>query len=104
MLLARPTLAVAAAASRADDALHRGVMAVGQASLAVAGASHTIDESGIDRAIAALVSGARDLGGRARRLQSGLIHRELALATLGGALILVALVAGAVLGLTGTGG
>ena len=103
-MVARPALAVAAAASRADDALHRGVMEVGRVSLALAVASRAADESGIDRAIAALVSGARDLGGRARRLQSGLIHRELALATLGGALILVALVAGAVLGLTGTGG
>ena len=103
-MIARSALAVAAAASRADDVLHRGVMEVVRASLVVARASRTTDESGIDRAIAALVSGARGLGSRARRLQSGLIHRELALATVGGALILVVLAAGAILGLAGTGG
>lgn len=103
-LLARPVLAVAAAADRADNGLHRGVTMVGRAAIAVAGASRIADEAGIDRTIAALVSGARELGGRARRLQSGLIHRELALATIGGALILAALAAGAVLGLAGAGG
>ncbi len=103
-MVARPALAVASAAGRADDALHRGVVAVGRASLVVAGASRTTDEAGIGRSIAALVSGARGLGGRARQLQSGLIHRELALATIGGALILVVLAAGAVLGLAGAGG
>ncbi len=103
-MVARPALAVAAAASRTDDALHGGVMAVEWASLALARASRTTDESGIDRAIAALVSGARGLGSRARRLHSGLIHRELALAAVGGALILVVLAAGAVLGLARAGG
>ncbi|MDN5698285.1 MAG: NADH-quinone oxidoreductase subunit L, partial [Rubrobacter sp.] len=97
-------LAVAGAADRADSGLHRGVTMVGRAAIAVAGASRAADEAGIDRAIAYLVSGARGLGGRARRLQSGLIHRELALATIGGALILAALATGAVLGLAGAGG
>ena len=103
-LLARPALAVAAAADRADAGLHLGVTAIGQAALALADASRATDDAGIDRAIASLVRGARELGGRARLLQSGLIHRELALATIGGALILVVLTAGAVLGLAGAGG
>ena len=104
LLAARPALAVAAAADRADAGLHRGVVAIGGLALAFAGASRAADERGIDRAIGGLVRGARGLGGRARRLQSGLIHRELALATIGGALILAALAAGAVFGMAAAGG
>ena len=46
----------------------------------------------------------RGLGDRARGLQSGLVHRELALAALGGVVILAVLGAAAVLGLGGSGG
>ncbi len=38
------------------------------------------------------------LGGRARRLQSGLVHRELALAAVGTALLAIVLVLGALTG------
>lgn len=103
-LVARPALAVAAAADRADAGLHRGVASVAGTALALAGASRAVDEAGIDRGIYGLVRGTRVLGARARALQSGLVHRELALAAIGSAVILVVLAAGAVLGLGGSGG
>ncbi len=95
-LVARPALALAHATSRFDDGvIHAGVLAIGRAALAVAGASRLSDERGIDGYIFALVRRIRDLGSRARELQSGLIHRELALAAGGAALILVFLAIGA---------
>jgi NADH-quinone oxidoreductase subunit L len=103
-LFARPALVVASAVDRADAGLHRGVVAVGGAALALAEVSRLTDEGGIDRVIGGLVRGARSLGAQARGLQSGLVHRELALATIGGALILAVLAAGAVLGLGVSGG
>lgn len=94
-LVARPALALARATARFDDGvIHPAVLAVGRASLAVAGAARTTDERGIDGLIFALVRGTRRLGGRARELQSGLIHKELLLAAVGGALIFVLLVIG----------
>lgn len=94
-LVARPALAVA----RASDALERGlyaaVIGAGRLGLAVARATRLGDERGIDGLIFALVRGTRTLGGRARELQTGLIHRELLIAVAGGALILAFLVVGA---------
>ncbi|MGB3632763.1 MAG: proton-conducting transporter membrane subunit [Rubrobacteraceae bacterium] len=87
-LVARPALAVARAADTFDDSIHRGVLGVGRAGLAVAQASRFTDEKGIDGLIFALVRGVRDLGLRARRLQTGLVHKELLLAVAGGVLIL----------------
>lgn len=87
-LVAKPALAVARAADLFDRGIHAAVLGVGRASLAVAGATRLTDEAGIDRLIAALVRGTRDLGGRARELQTGLVHRELLLAAAGAALIL----------------
>jgi NADH-quinone oxidoreductase subunit L len=86
-LVARPALALALALDALDRGIHAGVVAVGSAALAVADASRATDERGIDGLIAALVRGTRDLGGRARELQSGLVHRELLLATVGVALV-----------------
>ena len=122
-LVARPVLMLADAADRADQALHRGVLAIGaavaggaaalrglddvvhggvegigRATLALAGASRLADERGIDGLIAALVRETIRLGGRARRLQSGLIHRELALAAGGVALLALVLLLGALTG------
>jgi NADH-quinone oxidoreductase subunit L len=93
-LVARPALAAAAALDLFDRALHGGVLAVGRASLAAAGAARLTDERGIDGLIAALVRGTRRLGGRARELQSGLVHKELVLAVVGGAAVFVLLVIG----------
>ena len=94
-LVARPALALARASARFDDGVvHAAVRAVGRGGLAVAGATRLADERGIDGLIRALVRGTRVLGGRARELQSGLVHRELLLAVGGGALVFVLLVIG----------
>jgi NADH-quinone oxidoreductase subunit L len=93
-LVARPALAMARAADLLDRGIHTSVLGVGSAALAVAQAARLTDDAGIDRLIAALVRGTRDLGGRARELQTGLVHRELLLAAAGAALILAFLAAG----------
>ncbi|MEJ7841407.1 MAG: NADH-quinone oxidoreductase subunit L [Rubrobacter sp.] len=91
-------LTLARAADASSDGVHAAVLGVGKASLAVAGASRAADERGIDGAIRALVRNTRNLGRRARKLQSGLVHKELLLAAAGGALILAFLAIG-ILGL-----
>lgn len=90
-LVARPALTLARAADAMDRGLHSGVLGVGSVSLGVAGAARTIDERGIDRFITGLVRRTRALGKRGRRLQTGLVHKELMLAVIGVALILVSL-------------
>jgi len=54
--------------------------------------SRRTDEGGIDRGIADLVRGTRDLGAQARRLQSGFVSRELVIAVGGGLLLVVLLI------------
>ena len=95
-LVARPALALARALDILDRRIHAGVLAVGSAALAVANASRATDEKGIDGLIAALVRGTRNLGGRARGLQTGLVHRELLLAAVGGVLVFALLIVGSV--------
>lgn len=90
-LVARPAFALACGADRLDRGIHTGVLGAGKASLDVARIARMTDEMGIDRLIDSLVRGFRGLGGEARRLQSGLVHRELLLAVAGVALILVSL-------------
>lgn len=91
-LVVRPALALATLAARLDRAILEAVMGVGRASLALATVSRRADERGIDRAIADLVRGTRDLGRRARRLQSGFVSRELVVAVGGGLLLVVLLI------------
>lgn len=93
-LVVRPALALARALDALDRGIHAGVLAVGSAALAVAGASRATDDKGIDRLIAALVRGTRELGSRARKLQTGLVHKELLLATVGIALVFALLIVG----------
>jgi len=88
----RGALGVARIADRVDAGDHTAVVGVGRASLALAALSRRTDEGGIDRAIASLVRGTRDLGARARRLQSGFVSRELVVAVGGGALLVVLLI------------
>jgi NADH-quinone oxidoreductase subunit L len=92
--VARPALAVARGADALDGGIHAGVLGAGRLALVVAGAARHFDEGGIDGLIAALVGGTRSLGARARTLQSGLVHKELVLAVVGGAVIFVFLAAG----------
>ena len=93
-LVARPALAFARVLDTIDRGIHAGVLAIGSVALAVANASRATDEKGIDRLIAALVRGTRELGGRARELQTGLVHKELLLAAVGGALVFALLIFG----------
>ncbi|AXS84918.1 NADH-quinone oxidoreductase subunit L [Marinobacter sp. Arc7-DN-1] len=74
----RPAMAVARGCEWLEGRLYAAVLNVGQAGLAVARLARATDERRIDGLIFALVAGVRALGDRARALQSGLIHRELA--------------------------
>jgi len=88
----RGALGVARVADRVDAGDHAAVVGAGQASLALATLSRRTDEGGIDRAIADMVRGTRNLGAQARRLQSGFVSRELVVAVGGGMLLVVLLI------------
>ncbi len=90
-LVARPALVLARLCDGADRALQESVFKIGRGGLTVAHAAQWTDERAIDGVIRALVGGVRGLGGRARRLQTGLVSRELVF-TMGGVALLVALV------------
>ena len=64
---------------------------MGANSMAAARISRTTDEDGIDELIRRLVRSTVQLGMRARRLQTGLIHRELLLAAGSTVLVVVLL-------------
>lgn len=83
-------LAVARRVSSTDQALHRLVEASATGTLAVARLVRSGDEDGIEFLIASMVRRTRALGRAARGLQSGLVHKELALAV-GGTAALLAL-------------
>ena len=89
LAVGRQAQAFAVADSRLDDRLHGAVIKLGRASLRTASGSRLVDECGIDGLIAGLVDRTRQLGGQARRLQSGLVHRELLLAGAGVAVVLI---------------
>jgi len=89
-LVVRPALALARLCDEVDSAIHRGVCSIGRAGLAVARAAAWTDERVIDGVIREFVVGTRGLGGRARRLQTGLVSRELVF-TMGGVALVAAL-------------
>lgn len=80
---ARFALALAARVSAVDVRLHRGVEGAADGALSVARLVQASDRDGIDALIAALARGTRELGRAGRRLQSGLVHRYLALTVAG---------------------
>ncbi len=84
-------LRIAAFSYLVDRRLHGTVLAVGQSALVLAAASRVVDEDVIDRFIANFVEATRRLGARARRLQTGLVHRELLAAAVGTAILVVLL-------------
>ncbi len=92
-LVARPALALARACDRFETRLFGAVLAVGRATATIAQGTRVSDERGIDGAIFGLVRATIASGARARRLQSGLIHRELALTAIATGLIAAALFA-----------
>ena len=89
-LMLRPALAIARGCERVERGLYNAVLAVGRLNLTIARGTRRSDEDGIDGLIFGLVRGTVALGGRARRLQSGLIHREMALSVIGAALLTAA--------------
>ena len=85
----RAALVLARTAHRVDARVHDGVIGTGRSAMDVARAASGLDVSGIDGAIRELVARTVALGGGARRLQSGLVHRELLLTAGGTAAILI---------------
>lgn len=86
-LVARPAMALAAACERFEQRLLAAVMTVGRINLSIGLGARRMDKDAIDAAIFGLVDRAIALGARARRLQSGFIHREMALTFAGIALV-----------------
>jgi NADH-quinone oxidoreductase subunit L len=81
-----------ASAVRSTDAVvHRLVEAVGAFGLTAARSVRVTDEDGIEVLIAGLVRSMRELGRSARRLQTGLVHQELAIAVGGVAGVILVL-------------
>ena len=87
------TQALSRRIERAEDSLLALLNAVGRLNLSLGLASLRFDRDTIDRAIFGLVDRTIALGTRARRLQSGLIHREMALTVAGIALVIGVLLA-----------
>jgi len=92
-LMLRPALTIAAACERLERRLYDAALGIGRLNLRLGATTRRSDEHGIDGLIFGLVARTIAAGSRIRRLQSGLIHRELALTVLGIALIVVLLVA-----------
>ncbi len=92
-LMIRPAFAIARGCEWLERRLYNGVLAVGRFGLTLGRAVRRSDDHGIDGLIFALVRGTIDLGSRARALQSGLIHREMAITALATALIFSVLLA-----------
>jgi len=87
-LMVRPAFAIARGCETLERSLYAGVLTVGRLGLDIGRAVRRNDEQGIDRKIFSFVRGTINLGGKARTLQSGLIHRELAISTVASAMIL----------------
>ncbi len=79
----QPALVVARFGNRVETVLDAAVLDLGASGLDMAWAARQLDERGIDALIGELVATIRALGDGARRLQSGLVFRELALAAAG---------------------
>ena len=90
-LLVRPAFAIARRCEKLERSLYTGVLAVGRLGLNIGRGARFGDERGIDGLIFSLVRGTINLGNRARTLQSGLIHREMAISVVGAALIFAVL-------------
>ena len=84
-------LGLTARVASLDEGVHRQVEGVGKGSLAAARLVQASDRRWIEALISALAGGTRELGRAGRQLQSGLVHRELALTTAGVAGLLVLL-------------
>lgn len=78
-LLVRPAFAIAHICEKLESRLYAAALFTGQMSISIARSVRFSDEQGIDGLIFSIVTSTLNLGRRARNLQSGLIHRELAI-------------------------
>ena len=78
-LCVRPAFIIAQACEKLEAQLYRGVLAIGQSGIYIGQLARLSDDKGIDRFIFSIVDRTVALGSHARRLQSGLIHREMAI-------------------------
>jgi NADH-quinone oxidoreductase subunit L len=92
-LVLRPALALARGCNAVETGLYNLVLAVGRAAMGIGRGTRISDEAGIDGTIFAFVRATVTTGTLARRLQSGLIHRELALSIVAAGVIAAALFA-----------
>ncbi len=92
-LMVRPALAIARAAEQFEQKLYSFVFAFGRLNLLFGSGTRKTDEQAIDGMIFGLVARTIAAGGRVRRLQSGFIHKQLALSVLGIAFITALIVA-----------
>lgn len=90
-LMVRPAFAIARWCEQLERILYSTVLTVGRAGISIGRFARFSDERGIDRLIFSLVDNTVELGQRARTLQSGLIHREMAIMVVLTALILATL-------------
>jgi len=92
-LVLRPAMALAHAMNAVETALYKAVFAFGRLNLRVGRGTRISDEVGIDGFIFGFANTTIWVGRQARRLQSGLIHRELALTIVTTGIIAAALIA-----------
>ena len=85
-------LTIALGFERLEQGLYGAVLGAGRANLAMAHLVRVGDERRIDGLIFTLVTSVRAWGGRARALQSGLIHHSLAISAVVTAVMLVVLI------------
>lgn len=91
LAVGHPARILARMSRRLECQLHSGVLAIGRLGYNVGAGVKRNDEQGIDGLIFTMVRGSLALGTRVRALQSGLIHRELAISVLSAAVILMTL-------------
>ncbi len=87
-LMVRPALAMARGCEKLERIFYEGVLAIGRMGLKVGRIVRRTDDKGIDGFIFSFVDSTVNLAAKARTLQSGLIHKELAIGTVASAMIL----------------
>jgi len=86
--IAAVSLAQGRAFSLLETSLTGAVFSFGRANLSFGGLSQTYGEASLESIIADTLKGIRSLGDFGRRLQTGLIHQEMAYAVFGGGIII----------------
>ena len=88
-LIVRPALAIAKSCEKLERILYEGVLAIGRLGLKLGQAVRRNDDDGIDGFIFSFVRGTVNFADKARTLQSGLVHKELAISTVVSAVLLI---------------